>query len=111
MILAPPAASDSVPASAVRPSEVVPLTVGVRTPPAAVVRPVTPSVPATVASPVAASVVKRPVLAVLAPIEVLLIVPPPSATLLVRNWPTLVMTARTTPFVTNWRFWSLVVPR
>ena len=111
MTLAPPAASDSVPASAVRPSEVVPLTVGVRTPPVAVVRPVTPSVPATVASPVAASVVKRPVLAVVAPIEVLLIVPPPIATLLVWNCPAAVMTARTTLLVTSCRFWLLVAPK
>ena len=85
MILAPPAASDSVPASAVSASVLVPLTVGVRTPPLAVSSPVIVVVPATVALPVASSVVKRPVFAVVAPIEVLLMVPPPSATLLVRN--------------------------
>ena len=85
MTLAPPAARDSVPASAVSASVLVPLTVGVRTPPLAVSRPVSVVVPATVALPVASSVVKRPVFAVVAPIEVLLMAPPPSATLLVRN--------------------------
>ena len=110
MTLAPPAASDSVPASAVRASEVVPLTVGVRTPPEAVVRPVTPSVPATVASPVASRVVKRPLLAVVAPIEVLLIVPPPIATLLVWNWPPAVTIARTRLLVTSRNSTLFVVP-
>ena len=111
MMFAPVAASDSVPASAVRPSELVPLTVGVRTPPVAVVSPVTPSVPATVALPVASRVVKRPVLAVVAPIEVLLIVPLRTSMFWMRNSPESSMIARTILPATNCSGCELVEPR
>ena len=76
-----------------------------------VVAPVTPSVPATVALPVASRDVKRPLLAVVAPIEVLLIVPLRTSMFWMRNSPESSMIARTTLPAMNCSGCELVEPR
>ena len=81
------------------------------TPPLAVSRPVSVVVPSTVALPVAASEVKRPVFAVVAPIEVLLIAPLRTSMFWIRNSPESSMIARTTLPAMNCSGCELVEPR
>jgi hypothetical protein len=82
MALAPPAVSESVPASAVSPSVVVPLTVGVRTPPVAVSSCCTPKVllicvaPEMVVAPVTFSVLSSVVAPVARSVLLTVVAPP-----------------------------------
>ena len=82
MALAPPAASERLPASAVSPSVVVPLTVGVRTPPVAVSSCCTPKVllicvaPEMVVAPVTFSVLSSVVAPVARSVLLTVVAPP-----------------------------------